>query len=138
MEEAIEFGLRQLKYEHIRDNQKKAVFGYLNDMICSCEVQFLCSPTGSGKLLTFEIAPFVFSFMHHKDQLLKLTSSVIVISPLVSLMESQVLKLKSLGLTAVFLPNIKALGLVVSDKKIFSCFLYISLYKTCDPWAGPF
>ena len=92
MEEAIEFGLIQLKYEHIRDNQKKAVFGYLNDMICYCVVQFLCSPTGSGKLLTFEIAPFVFSFMHHKDQLLKLTSSVIVISPLVSLMESQVLK----------------------------------------------
>ena len=28
--------------------------------------------------------------------------------------------------------------LVVSDKKSFSCFLYISLYKTCDPRAGPF
>ena len=26
----------------------------------------------------------------------------------------------------------KALGLVVSDKKIFSCFPYISLCKTCD------
>ena len=40
---------------------------------------FLCSQTGSGKSLTFEIAPFVFSFMHHKDQLPKLTSSVMVI-----------------------------------------------------------
>ena len=45
---------------------------------------FLCSQTGSGKSLTFEIAPFVFSFMHHKDQLPKLTSSVIVISQLIS------------------------------------------------------
>ena len=33
----------------------------------------------------------------------------------------------------------KTLGLVVSDKKIFSCFLYISLCKTCDPpGVGPF
>ena len=30
------------------------------------------------------------------------------------------------------MPNIKALVLVVSDEKIFSCFLYISLSKTCD------
>ena len=27
----------------------------------------------------------------------------------------------------------QVLGLVVSDKKTFSCFPYISLYKTCDP-----
>ena len=32
-----------------------------------------------------------------------------------------------------YIPNIKALGLVVSDKKIFSCFPYIRLCKTCDP-----
>ena len=35
------------------------------------------------------------------------------------------------------MPNIKALAFVVSDKKIFSCFPYISLYKTCDPGGGP-
>ena len=29
--------------------------------------------------------------------------------------------------------NIKTFGLVVSDKKIYSCFPYISLCKTCDP-----
>ena len=27
---------------------------------------------------------------------------------------------------------------MVSDKKIFSCFPYISLCKICDPWAEPF
>ena len=32
--------------------------------------------------------------------------------------------------------NIKALGLVVSDKKIFSCFPNISICKTCDPQNG--
>ena len=36
------------------------------------------------------------------------------------------------------MPNIKALGPVVSDKKIVSCFPYISLYKTCDSGVGPF
>ena len=34
------------------------------------------------------------------------------------------------------MPNIKALGPVVSDKKIFSHILYISLCKTCDPQGG--
>ena len=37
-----------------------------------------------------------------------------------------------------FIPNMKALDLVVSDKKVFSCFPYISLFKTFDPGAGPF
>ena len=31
---------------------------------------------------------------------------------------------------------IKAQGLKVSDKKMFSCFPYISLCKTCDLWGG--
>ena len=32
-----------------------------------------------------------------------------------------------------------ALGLVVSDTKIYSCFPHLSLCKTCDPpGAGPF
>ena len=34
------------------------------------------------------------------------------------------------------LPNIKALGPVVSDKKIFSHFPYMNLCKTCDPRGG--
>ena len=37
-----------------------------------------------------------------------------------------------------YTPYIKALGLVVSDKKIFSCFPYISLCKTYDPRGMPF
>ena len=34
--------------------------------------------------------------------------------------------------------KIKAIGLVVSDKKIFSCTPYISLCKTFDPWGRPY
>ena len=33
------------------------------------------------------------------------------------------------------IPNIKALGLMVSDKKIFYVSPYISLSKACDPWG---
>lgn len=101
MEEAIRYGLEKLNYEEIRDNQKRAVSGYL-----SGQDVFLCSPTGSGKSLVFEIAPYVFSYIYHKDTLPNLTSSVVVISPLVSLMRSQVLKLKSHGLSAVYLSDI--------------------------------
>ena len=37
-----------------------------------------------------------------------------------------------------YIPNIKALGPVVSDKKIFSHFPYISLWKKFDPGVEPF
>ena len=42
------------------------------------------------------------------------------------------------GAYQICIPNIKALCLVVSDKKIFSCFPYISLCKSCDLRACPF
>ena len=32
---------------------------------------------------------------------------------------------------------VKAQGLVVSDKKIFSCYSYIHLCKTCNPQGRP-
>ena len=101
MEEALSFGLQKLKYKEIRKNQESVVSAYLNG-----QDVFFCSPTGSGKSLVFEIAPFVFSFKYHRTDLPSLTSSVIVISPLVSLMRSQVQKLTSLGLKAAYLTDI--------------------------------
>ena len=35
-----------------------------------------------------------------------------------------------------YIPHIKAMSLVVSDKKIFSCFPYNSQYKSCDFCGG--
>ena len=35
-----------------------------------------------------------------------------------------------------YIPNIKALALVISDKKVFSCFPSMGLCETCDPQAG--
>ena len=57
MDECIQFGLTKLNYLNIRHNQKEVVLQYIqgNDVL-------FCSPTGSGKSLTFEIAPYVLSF----------------------------------------------------------------------------
>ena len=53
MNEAIKKSLEYFGYENIRPNQEKVVRNYLEGK----DVLF-CSPTGSGKSLTFELAPF--------------------------------------------------------------------------------
>ena len=47
-------------------------------------------------------------------------------------------KLNKLGKGPLGDAKFKALGLVVSDKKIFSYSPYVSLCKTCDHGVGPF
>ena len=51
--EAKNFGLNKLNFENIRENQRKVVEAYL-----SGRDVLMISPTGSGKSLTFHIAPF--------------------------------------------------------------------------------
>ena len=58
MDECIQYGLTKLNYSNIRHNQKEVVLQYTQ----GSDVLF-CSPTGSGKSLTFEIAPYVLSFL---------------------------------------------------------------------------
>ena len=55
VEDALDFGLRKLGYSQLREGQRKVVEAYL-----SGRDVFFGSPTGSGKSLCFEIAPFVF------------------------------------------------------------------------------
>ena len=97
MEEAIDKALRVLGYKEIRPNQKLVVTLYLSGK----DVLF-CSPTGSGKSLTFEIAPFVFKFLSQNDMEL---STVIVVSPLVALMQYQAAQLTKKGVRAVYLQD---------------------------------
>ena len=55
--EAINVGLNKLNFENIRENQRNVVEAYL-----SGRDVLMISPTGSGKTLTFHIAPFAIDF----------------------------------------------------------------------------
>ena len=96
MEEAVSYALNRLNYVQIRENQMKVVAAYLQG-----KDVFFCSPTGSGKSLTFEVAPIVLSYMKDKESLPNVTC--IVVSPLVSLMRTQEAKMNSMGLRCLYL-----------------------------------
>ena len=63
LREAINFGIKKLNFEDIRENQRKVVEAYL-----SGRDVFMISPTGSGKSLTFHIAPFAIDFFKHGER----------------------------------------------------------------------
>ena len=52
VKDAIAYGLRKAQYKDVREHQRKVIEGY-----CSGKDVFLSAPTGSGKSLTFEVAP---------------------------------------------------------------------------------
>ena len=62
----------------------------------------MVAPTGSGKSLTFHIAPFVLDFYKHGKRDL-VDTVCLVIFPLVSLMKDQVLILREKGVKAIVL-----------------------------------
>ena len=86
----ISDGLSKLGYVTIRPNQRKVVEAYMKN-----KDVFFCSPTGSGKSLCFEIAPFVF-------QKLDRSSVTIVVSTLSSLMKTQSIALNKKGIKAIY------------------------------------
>ena len=98
MDEAIKLSLELFGYETIRPNQEKVIKSYLegNDVL-------FCSPTGSGKSLTFELAPSLFKRLS-SDQPAQAT--VIVVSPLVALMQFQVETFRNKNINAVYLGDI--------------------------------
>ena len=65
MEDAILYGLEKLNFTELRPNQRNVIEEYASRK----DMGFFCSPTGSGKSLTFEIAPFVLSYLKEKNPL---------------------------------------------------------------------
>ena len=63
MREVINVGLTKLGFKEIRENQRKVVEAYVGgrDVL-------MVAPTGSGKSLTFHIAPFVLDFYKHGER----------------------------------------------------------------------
>ena len=91
-DQLISDGLSKLGYTTIRLNQRKVVEAYMKK-----KDVFFCSPTGSGKSLCFEIAPFVFDGKQYRSNV------TIVVSPLSSLMKTQSISLNKKEIKAVYL-----------------------------------
>ena len=95
MEGAFCFALQKPKCSDIifKDFQKRVINGYIegNDVFCSV-------PTGSGKSLCYEVAPFIFDYMNNVNE-----TVILVIQPLVALMKEQVKKNQEKGIKAVYL-----------------------------------
>ena len=70
-------------YTELRPNHRNVIEGYSYGK----DVPF-CSPTGSGKSLTFEIAPYVMSFM--RDKIALPSACCIVFPPLMRPVKSQI------------------------------------------------
>ena len=94
IKDAIAYGWRKANYKEVREHQRKAIEGYF-----SGRDVFLSAPTGSGKSLTCEVAPFIFDFLEHGEQEV-LSSVCLVVVPLVALMKDQETSLLSRGISA--------------------------------------
>ena len=88
--------LRRLEatgYSEFRDYQRKTIEAYL-----SGKDFFVSAPTGAGKSLTFELAPYTFDHFFGEA----CNTIVFVIVPLISLMKDQVSNLNSRGIRASY------------------------------------
>ena len=92
---------------------------------------FVWLPTGFGKSICFEALPFAYDYkLGNKDN----RSLVLVISPLISLMVSQVITLRSYGVSAAVISYGKGTqkDVIASDEHSDSC-MYSLLF--CSPEA---
>lgn len=95
---AIQYGLQRNGYTELKPNQGDILIQFLNGK----DVLF-CSPTGSGKSLIFEVAPFAFQYLSKTEN----SCTCIVVSPLAALMKSKAEKLKMKGTKTLYLRDIQ-------------------------------
>ena len=106
MESVLKEALEKLGYKELRPNQRQVIEHY----IAGKDVLF-CSPTGSGKSLTFEAAPSIYKGLSADQS----PCVVIVVSPLTSLMKTQVRNLQAKGMKAVYLRDMHVTSPVQDD-----------------------
>ena len=97
MESVLKEALEKLGYSELRPNQRQVIENY----IYGKDVLF-CSPTGSGKSLTFEVAPYTYKGLSGDGR----SCVAIVVSPLTSLMKTQVRNLQAKGMKAIYLRDL--------------------------------
>ena len=109
------FGIRALN-----DYQREAITQFVNKKTDL----FINLPTGYGKSLVYQALPLVFDTVHRT-----VGHILVVVSPLVSLMEDQVDKLRNLGISAVFLSDIKDEEIKEVDE---GCSVSVSRYLSAN------
>ena len=90
MEDIIKRAGNHLGYDTIKPEQLKVVSHFLKGVDC-----FVILPTGYGKSLCFALLPLVFNALRSTS-----SSIVIVVTPLISIMQSMVEEYQSRGLKA--------------------------------------
>ncbi|XP_070564310.1 ATP-dependent DNA helicase RecQ-like [Ptychodera flava] len=99
--------LKKLGYSHLKEFQRRVIDGYVDGRDV-----FVSVPTGSGKSMTYEVAPFVLDsikFTAGKIDTANTKSIVLVVSPLIALMKEQVNNLESRGIKAVCVTDSESL-----------------------------
>ena len=89
---AIDKAKRSAGYSELKEYQRRTVEAYLSNRDV-----FVSAPTGAGKSLTFELAPYAFEHLLANNK-----AMVLVIVPLVSLLKDQVNNLASRGIPASY------------------------------------
>ncbi|XP_028419193.1 uncharacterized protein LOC114544901, partial [Dendronephthya gigantea] len=90
--EAIDKAKTSVGYSELKEYQQNTVQAYLSNRDV-----FVSAPTGAGKSLAFELAPYAFEHLLGNKK-----SMVLVVVPLVSLMKDQVNNLVSRGIPASY------------------------------------
>ena len=131
MSSEVEIALKKCGYQSLRPHQVDVIATLVKRQDC-----VLCSPTGSGKSLCFEISPFLLYNIEnslqeeHDDYRNCLT---VVVSPLVALMKSQAAELNRNGISGIesmiiiyYLTILYTITLVILDLKIYIIIIYVS------------
>ena len=109
---ALKYALQilDLDIEKLRDGQRRAINSFVQG-----RDTFVVLPTGYGKSVVYQAAPFIEDFRKHRsecpctsDDHVQHRSIAIVISPLVALMSDQVKKLRQRGISAINLATAKS------------------------------
>lgn len=136
-EECIQTLCPKFNISTLTDHQFKSLYNF----VCGNDV-FVSLPTGSGKSMVFYMAPIVCSWLASKyissNNLWILDGIIIIISPLTSLMEDQVTKLRLLGFKAASVSGTQDERLLtdVEDGKFTYVFLSPKSALESERWRS--
>ena len=103
-------------YSELRSYQAEMLQGF-----AAGKDGFMCVPTGGGKSAVFECAPYLQHFLNTegKPDTVKIDTTVLIISPLVSLMRTQCAELRERGLAAAYVTDVSMENQTSEDASTF-------------------